>query len=138
VRHVLPPPNYLADGRHYTAELEARWVPEIGIYALHCPPDNDYAATPAYPGSNVTPDQLLDGCLGARYWGGLIEAQTLLCLPHSDTEAGTLAPGTSVTVQPYKTRDGIWYLVSTSYHYASEGRCPLLVGWSRALPPLKE
>ncbi|OGD78998.1 MAG: hypothetical protein A2Y64_04130 [Candidatus Coatesbacteria bacterium RBG_13_66_14] len=138
VRHPLPPPNYLADGLWFSTELEARWVPEAGFYALYCPPDNDYARELGYAYSEVAPVGLLGVDTAESAWGLLKEPLTLFCLPGSETVVGTLEPGIWVAVQPYATRDGGWYLVSAIPYEAFTGQAPALAGWTRTPPKMEE
>jgi len=138
VRHTLLPPNYLADGRWFSTELEARWVPEAGIYALDCPPGNDYALELGYAYSGVSPVELL-GEGADEYMGGLLKEPLTLCsLPGSEAVAGTLEPGTWVAVQPYDTLDGGWYFVSVSAYDAFYGEGSALAGWTRTPPNTEE
>jgi hypothetical protein len=136
VRHLLPPPDYLAHGLWYTTDLEARWVPEAGIYALYCPPGNRYGEDPGYGSSEVLPQKLLGG---ARYDAREAnESLTLYSLPGSEEVAGTLEAGVWVGVQTYETRDGEWYLVS-AFPYACTNRGePALAGWTRTPPEPEE
>jgi len=138
VRHSLPPPNFLADGLWFSTNLEARWVPEAGFYALYCPPGNDYALELGYAYSGVTPIELLGTGAAETDWGLLKEALTLRCLPGSGAVAGTLETGTGVSVQTYQTRDGDWYFVSASSFHAFFDAAPALAGWSPTPPKMEE
>jgi hypothetical protein len=135
VRHPLPPPNYLTDGRWYSTDLEARWIPEAGIYALYCPPGNDYARSLGYAYSEVAPVKLLGVGTADTGWDmQLVNALTLHCLPGSEALVGTLEPGIWVAVQTYETLDGDWYFISVSAYDAYFGDAPALAGWSRTPP----
>jgi len=137
VRHLVPPPDYLAHGLWYTTDLEARWVPEAGIYALYCPPGNRYGQEFGYTVYGGSPPGLLgrdqyDACEAN-------ESLTLYRLPGSGDAAGTLEAGVWVGVQTYETRDGEWYLVSAFPYAASTYRgAPALAGWTRTPPETEE
>jgi hypothetical protein len=140
VRHPLPPPNYLADARWYTADLEARWIPEAGIYALFCPPYNDYARPLGYFSSPVNLARLL---YGARWedglYGELLEPLTLLCFPETGSaEAGVLEAGTSVRALSFSTGEGDWYLVYTGQWDVFYEEAAPLMGWTRTPPEPEE
>jgi hypothetical protein len=140
VRHPLPPPNYLADASWYATDLEARWVPEAGIYALYCPPGNDYGLELAYEYSGVSPLGLLASDPSETVWGEVDEPLTLYCLPGSGDVAGTLEPEMWLRVWTFETRDGDWSIVAAfpypTTHFMTDEPC--LAGWTRTPPELKE
>ena len=139
VRRPLPPPNYLADARWFVADLEARWVPDAGFYALHCPPGNDYGRGLGYAYPRPTPLDILGTGAEERY-GLLKEPLTLYCLPGSEEVAGTLEPGMWVRMSTFDTRDGDWSVVA---RYDSDYEPPPLdepypAGWTRTPPKMEE
>ncbi len=136
VRHPLPPPDYLATGRWFSTDLEARWIPEAGFYALYCPPGNDYARPLGYYCSPVHPLELLyDARWEDTLYVELSEPLTLFCLPESGSaEAGVLEAGTSVMSLSFSTSKGDWYLVYTGGWDVFYEEATPLMGWSRELP----
>ncbi|HUT98199.1 MAG TPA: SH3 domain-containing protein [bacterium] len=140
VRHPLPPPDYLAGGTWFSTDLEARWIPEAGFYALYCPPGNDYARPLGYFWSPVNLTRLLYEvrCEDGSY-GELLEPLTLLCLPEAGSaEAGVLEAGTSVRVLSFSTGKGDWYLVYTGQWDVFYEEAAPLMGWSRTPPKMEE
>lgn len=140
VRHPLPPPDYLAGGTWFSTNLEARWIPEAGFYALYCPPGNDYARPLGYFWSPVNLTRLLYEvrCEDSSY-GELSEPLTLLCLPEAGSaEAGVLEAGTSVMSLSFSTGEGDWYLVYTGQWGVFYEEAAPLMGWTRTLPKMEE
>jgi len=140
VRHLVPPPDYLAHGLWYTTDLEARWVPEVGIYALYCPPGNDYARPLGYCYSLAQPARFLyDARWEDTLYDELLEPLTLFCLPEAgSSEVGMLEAGTSVRALGFSTGEGDWFLVYTGEWDVFYGGASPLMGWSRTLPKMEE
>jgi hypothetical protein len=142
VRHELPPPNYLNKGYHFTVDIEARWVDSVGIYALYCPPGNDYAGRLGHEYTTVSLNsmfQVYDSYSHSDIEGTLTKPLSLFCLPEDGADkAGVLESGIDVYVLVFESSDKDWYLIRPSRGAVCyDGELPLM-GWSYVRPEFVE
>ncbi len=141
VKHELPPPNYLNEGYHFTVDIEARWVDSVGIYALYCPPGNDYAGRLGHEYTAVSLNsmfQVYDSYSYSDIEGTLTKPLSLFCLPEDGADkAGVLESGIDVYVLVFESSDKDWYLIQTDLWSVDDGQKPLM-GWTKVLPEFVE